>query len=419
MNPSAGEESPPVVDRSLRLDSWKEIASYLNRGVSTVQRWEREEGLPVHRQQHDSLGSVYAFKGELEAWRAARAVHAESGDDRLGPEPVRPSQPFPRWLGSHPMSAVCGIGLLIVIAAVGLTVRFTATEVPKRVQRLTLVPPGAAPLAINGTLRDLAITPDGARVVYIGGPGASRLLVRGLDQLEVSAIVGVGAPRHPFTSPDGQWIGFFDGGTSPKKVPITGGSATTVAAAGPRGPGRTDGQLPGLESAGARGATWGPDNKIIFAARTGIMRVSANGGEPEVLLMPERQRGEATLCWPEYISGGRALLFTIIPTGDWSEKGLRGATTNAKIAVLDLATGVRKVLFQGGTDAHYVESGHLVFAAEGALKAVPFNRSSLEIVGTPRVVVPQVRTSVRGAADFDVARDGTLAYAPGILPTIW
>ncbi|MCU1385120.1 MAG: hypothetical protein JWL71_3817 [Acidobacteria bacterium] len=415
MNPSADVESAAVVDRSLRLDSWKEIASYLNRGVSTVQRWEREEGLPVHRQQHDSLGSVYAFKGELEAWRAARAVQAESGDDRLGPDPVRQSQPFPRWLGSHPISTLVGVGLLMLISAIGFTVRFAATEAPKRVQRLTLVPPGNAPLVINGTLRDLAITPDGTRVVYIGGPGASRLLVRGLDHLDVSAIIGVGAPRHPFISPDGQWIGFFDAGTSLKKVPITGGSATTVAAAGPRGPGRTDDQLPGLESAGARGATWGPDNKIIFAARTGLLRVSADGGEPEVLLMPERQRGEAAFCWPEYISGGRALLFTIIPTGDWSEKGLRGATANARIAVLDLATGTRKVLLQGGTDAHYVESGHLVFAAEGALKAVPFNRSSLEIVGTPRMVVPQVRTSVRGAADFDVARDGTLAYAPGDL----
>jgi hypothetical protein len=52
-----------------RLDSWKEIASYLNRGVRTVRRWEREEGLPVHRQQHRILGSVYAYRSEIDAWR--------------------------------------------------------------------------------------------------------------------------------------------------------------------------------------------------------------------------------------------------------------------------------------------------------------------------------------------------------------
>lgn len=52
-----------------RLDSWKEIAAYLNRGVRTVRRWEREEGLPVHRHVHRVLGSVYAYKSEIESWR--------------------------------------------------------------------------------------------------------------------------------------------------------------------------------------------------------------------------------------------------------------------------------------------------------------------------------------------------------------
>jgi hypothetical protein len=58
-----------------RLESWKEIATYLNRGVSTVQRWEREEGLPAHRQHHDSLGSIYAYKHELEAWMRLSPPH--------------------------------------------------------------------------------------------------------------------------------------------------------------------------------------------------------------------------------------------------------------------------------------------------------------------------------------------------------
>jgi TolB-like protein/Flp pilus assembly protein TadD len=55
-----------------RLDSWKEIASYLKRDVRTVQRWERREGLPVHRHQHEKLGSVYAFSGELARWFESR-----------------------------------------------------------------------------------------------------------------------------------------------------------------------------------------------------------------------------------------------------------------------------------------------------------------------------------------------------------
>ena len=61
-----------------RLDSWKEIAVYLKRSVRSVRRWESEEGLPVHRHQHQSSGTVYAFKAELDAWWANRPADLES-----------------------------------------------------------------------------------------------------------------------------------------------------------------------------------------------------------------------------------------------------------------------------------------------------------------------------------------------------
>jgi hypothetical protein len=59
---------PPEPSREVHLDSWKEIASYVKRDVSTVQRWEKHEGMPIHRHVHDKLGSVYAFSSELDAW---------------------------------------------------------------------------------------------------------------------------------------------------------------------------------------------------------------------------------------------------------------------------------------------------------------------------------------------------------------
>ena len=64
------EVSPPasVAGSSERLDSWKEIAAYLKRDVRTVQRWEKEERLPVHRHAHRKLGAIYAYKNELDAW---------------------------------------------------------------------------------------------------------------------------------------------------------------------------------------------------------------------------------------------------------------------------------------------------------------------------------------------------------------
>lgn len=76
-------EALPEVQRGDRLESWKEIASYLGRDVRTVQRWEKAEGLPVHRHVHERQGSVYAFRGEIDEWRAGRDVSAlaEAGED--------------------------------------------------------------------------------------------------------------------------------------------------------------------------------------------------------------------------------------------------------------------------------------------------------------------------------------------------
>ena len=63
---------PPIRTPDDRLESWKEIAVYLNRDVTTVQRWEKREGMPVHRHQHDKIGSIYAFRSELDAWTHSR-----------------------------------------------------------------------------------------------------------------------------------------------------------------------------------------------------------------------------------------------------------------------------------------------------------------------------------------------------------
>jgi Tol biopolymer transport system component len=82
--PSLG--TPPS-ERPLedRLDSWKEIASYLNRDVTTVQRWEKREGMPVHRHLHDSMGSVYAFRTDLDAWMRSRNLRPgqENGNNAI------------------------------------------------------------------------------------------------------------------------------------------------------------------------------------------------------------------------------------------------------------------------------------------------------------------------------------------------
>jgi TolB-like protein len=80
------ETSQNPVSSRRHLDSWKEIAAHLNRHVTTVRRWEKSEGLPVHRHIHDKLGSVYAFRAELDAWRRNRRVELEQGARESGTE---------------------------------------------------------------------------------------------------------------------------------------------------------------------------------------------------------------------------------------------------------------------------------------------------------------------------------------------
>ena len=83
---NALEHEPQQPSAADRLDSWKEIAVYLKRSVRTVHRWESEQGLPVHRHLHQSSGTVYAFKPELDAWWASR--RAELGSVTEAPEEI-------------------------------------------------------------------------------------------------------------------------------------------------------------------------------------------------------------------------------------------------------------------------------------------------------------------------------------------
>ena len=88
-----------------RLDSWKEIAAHLDRGIRTVKRWEKDEGLPVHRHLHRKLGSVYAYRDEVDAWLRSRG-------QRLEPEP--PQQDIALPSSGRRLLGVAGAGVAVV-----------------------------------------------------------------------------------------------------------------------------------------------------------------------------------------------------------------------------------------------------------------------------------------------------------------
>lgn len=104
----AWRESPERFVR--RLESWKAIASYLNRHVTTVRRWEQLEGLPVHRHVHGALGSVYAFTSELDDWFEGR--RHSTGDPAAAPAvvPIPVAFPLPPPILAHTPSPAALIG---------------------------------------------------------------------------------------------------------------------------------------------------------------------------------------------------------------------------------------------------------------------------------------------------------------------
>src|SRR6266511_1915732 len=82
--PSEGADVQPAGNLD-RIDSWKEIAAYLRRSVPTVQRWEKKEALPVRRHTHEKLGSVFAYKSELDDWWRERSSHLSDEDSPDSP----------------------------------------------------------------------------------------------------------------------------------------------------------------------------------------------------------------------------------------------------------------------------------------------------------------------------------------------
>ena len=317
------------------------------------------------------------------------------GDVRLALEgafeTALPQTAAPAGVAEWRRVALVGVAATIASGAIiGTLVWVAMRPAPPRVSRLQLTPAGTAALSIGWNERDLAITPDGSRLIYVGNQG-TQIFVRALDALAPVAVF-TGRVTGLFVSPDGQWIGFREGPVL-KKVAVAGGPAVTVAA---------------IDTAGSSGATWGPDDTIIVATNsvdTGLQRVSAAGGPLTVLTRPDRAQGEADHFWPEMLPGGRAVLFTIT--------SLTGGLDVAQVAILDLQTGARRTLVRGGSHAHYVSSGHLVFAAAGTLRAVPFDLARLETRGTPVTVVPDVITTIKGGVNAVVAGDGTLAYVLG------
>jgi serine/threonine-protein kinase len=376
-----GEDVPDILSRILQREpDWALLPSNVPPRIRELLR------LCLERNAKNRRRDAADVRVDIEQAKAQAPVEltAISGDLK------RQQLSRGRVLAERGITVLVGI----VLAAIGMwtAARFIAPKAA-RVVRFSIVTLGQQ-LSVAGADRDFAISPEGTHIVYRAGlPAATQLTVHALDQLGARPLAGLNQVRWPFISPDGRWIGFFTTtGGELKKVSMDGGPPITLC--------RYNGA--------PRGASWGADGTIVFATTdptTGLLSVPEAGGEPKVLTKPDKASSEADHYYPFVLPGGRAVLFTITPTGQPIE--------NAQVAVLDLKTGQKKTLIRGGSQAEYVETGHIVYAVAGTLRAVRFNAARLEVTSDPVPVAEQVTTFGSGAANFAISRNGTLLYEPG------
>ena len=283
---------------------------------------------------------------------------------------------------------------LVLVAVTGLAVWSLTRPVPPVPQPLAqfvlLTPPGGA-LRSLGVESEVAISPDGIRVVYASGMGAPanrRLYLRQLGELDATPIRGTEGGYAPFFAPDGQSVGFRAVPGNPvKRVSVLGGPATTI-----------------LTPDSVMGLSWGVDDAIVFGSPNGLMRVPAVGGDPEPLTTIDPDQGEADHRWPDVLPNLEGVLFTA-----WS-----GSPEESRLAVVSLDTGTVSYLLTGGSQPRYSPTGHIVYGVGGTLWAVGFDADQLALTSTnPVPVVENVITRNSGAAYFSLASDGSLVYGIG------
>lgn len=234
----------------------------------------------------------------------------------------------------------------------------------------------------------VAMSPDGRHLIFVSN---NRLMTQRLDHAMSVPLAGTEGVSGSdgltfFLSPDGRQVAFIADGKL-KRVALDGGSVVPICEAPREG----------------RGGTWAEDDSIVFAGTFGgLMRVRAAGGRIEPLTQLEAP--EITHRWPQFLPGGKAVLFTSHSAPTWWSR--------ARVDVFSPVDGRRKRLLDGATFGRFVAdsegSGYLTFVRSGTLFAAAFDPVRLELLGPPFAVFEGVAYDNSGAAQTDASRTGSL-----------
>jgi len=233
----------------------------------------------------------------------------------------------------------------------------------------------------------VSISRDGTRLVYTsaGGPFGFHLNLREMDQFDGRILPGGDGGIIAILSPAADWVAFSAADGKLRKVPAAGGTPITIG-----------------EGSFNDGASWGDDDTIVYSGGTGLERMPASGGAPTALTTADKSKNETRHIRPQFLPGGRQLLFTVAY-----------ASADPQFAVLNLKTGTYQTVARSGDNGQYVPSGHLVCVRNGTLFAQPFDLASLKTTGTEAPVIEGVSMlgPSAGTADYSVSSNGVLVYS--------
>jgi Tol biopolymer transport system component len=342
-----------------RLDSWKQIAAYLQKSERTVRRWHETEGLPVHKHQHQQRGSVWAYASEIDAWRQSRVLNPLD----LDPEPSQ-SRPTELPKAAH-------AGKWAVVGGVTLVALFSWASLGRRPAPASPIEWVATPFtALPGDEHSAAFSPDGKTVVFYYTGSLEANLQNGLyfkalnsDDL-TPLIVGGGLLRYsPAWSPLGDRIAYVDrnskGETRLMWIPVSGGTPHEIAKLG---------LLLTMENIHA---TWSLDGRWLYAGalladgRKGIFRFDPDHGDAVQITRRDGQAGRDIA--PTLSPDGRTLAF------------VRDTASIGYLSVVQIAT-VPAAVSEPLAEPMIVDSGRFRY---GGLAWAPSGKELLFCTGTP------------------------------------
>ncbi|HEY5618149.1 MAG TPA: protein kinase [Vicinamibacterales bacterium] len=332
----------------------------------------------LHKDRKQRIGDAQSVRLALEGAFDSDGSHAA--------EPAIVPHRHPAWRRALPVPIASLAAALVVGATAWILWPATA---PLPVSRFDYALPEGQQFRALGRAVG-AVSPDGRYFVYNTTGG---LYLRAMEELQARLIPGSEAVlSNPFFSPDGEAVA-YEQGRELKRVSISGGGPVVICA---------------VPSA-VFGASWGPDNMVLFGQSEGITRVAADGGMPELLI--KANEGEQ-VHGPQLLPDGDSVLFSVTSgkgTTRWDQ---------AQIVVQSLRTGERKIVLRGGSDARYIPTGHLVYALGETLLAVAFDADRLEVDGGAVSVVEGIMrvdlpATTSGSANYGVSDNGTLVYATG------